>query len=367
MARPVEKPNPPVSKIEQWIRPEIRALSAYHVAEPENLIKLDAMENPYTWPPALVEAWLETLRGVGLNRYPDPDAAALKSRLREAFDIPADMGLVLGNGSDELIQMVNLAVAAPGRVALAPEPTFSMYRLIATSAGLTFAGVPSGPDFELDLPAMLGAIETRRPAVIYVAYPNNPSGTLFDASAMCTLIEAAPGLVVVDEAYYPYAGYTLMGDLGRYDNLLILRTLSKVGLAGLRLGMLIGPEPWLEQIDKTRLPYNIGVLAQASADFALRNKAVLDDQIRRICSDRDRLLERMRRIEGIEVYPSHANFILFRVIRGRAVAVYEAIKAAGVLIRCFAASEGPLEDCLRVTVGTPEENEVFVRALRQAL
>lgn len=367
MASPVEKTSPPVSKIEQWIRPQIRALSAYHVAEPEGLIKLDAMENPYTWPPALVDAWLETLRGVGLNRYPDPDAGQLKERLREAFEIPADMGVLLGNGSDELIQMINLSLAVPGRVALAPEPTFSMYRIIAASTGLTFTGVPLDGDFEMDLPAMLAAIETHRPAVIYIAYPNNPSGTLFDASAVRALIEAAPGLVVVDEAYYPYSGYTLMEDLPRYDNLLLLRTLSKVGLAGLRLGLLIGPGSWLEQINKTRLPYNIGILAQVSADFALRNKAVFDDQIRRICSDREHLIGQLRLLEGIEVYSSHANFVLFRVAQGRAAQLYDAIKAEGVLIRCFAAHEGPLADCLRVTVGTPQENEAFVRALRRAL
>jgi len=367
MARPVEKSGVPASRIEQWIRPEIRALPAYHVAEPQNLIKLDAMENPYTWPPALVEAWLEVLRGVSLNRYPDPDAAKLKQGLRRAFDIPAEMDLLLGNGSDELIQMINLAVAGPGRVALAPEPTFSMYRMIATSTGLTFAGVPLAGDFSIDLPAMLAAVEARQPAVVYIAWPNNPTGNLFDRSAVRGLVEAAPGLVVVDEAYYPYAGHTLMEDLGRYDNLLILRTLSKVGLAGLRLGMLIGPGPWLEQINKTRLPYNIGVLAQASAEFALGHKGVLDEQIRRICADRERLIAELRRLEGIQVYPSHANFILFRVAGGRAVPIYEAVKAAGVLIRCFAAHEGPLEDCLRVTVGTRQENDAFVQALRQAL
>jgi histidinol-phosphate aminotransferase len=364
---PVTKTPAANSRVEQWVRPELRALSAYHIPPAADLIKLDAMENPYTWPPALVEAWLAVLRGVSLNRYPDPNAAALKARLRAALHIPDAMDILLGNGSDELIQMTNLALAGPGRVVLAPEPAFSMYRIIATATGMGFVGVPLDDDFDIDLDAALAALAAHRPAVVYIDYPNNPSGNLFDAARLNAVIEAAPGLVVVDEAYYPYAGRSLMGQLTRHDNLVIMRTLSKFGLAGLRLGLMIGPRAWLEEINKTRLPYNVNVLTQASAEFALGNMAVLEEQARTICADRERMIDAMRRVDGIIVYPSHANFILFRVAAGRAARVYENIKSQGVLIRSFIGSTGVLGDCLRVTVGTPEENRAFIAALRGAL
>lgn len=367
MTKPVTQPPQQASRIEQWVRPEIRALSAYHVPPPDDLIKLDAMENPYSWPPALVDAWLQTLRGVSLNRYPDPDAAALKRRLRQALDIPDAMDILLGNGSDELIQMTNLAVSGPGRVVLTPDPTFSMYRIIATTTGLGFVGVPLDAEFDIDLPATLAAMQAHRPAVVYLDYPNNPGGNLFNEGRVRAVIESAPGLVVLDEAYYPYAGRSLMGELPRHDNLVVIRTLSKLGLAGLRLGLMIGPKAWLDEINKARLPYNVGVLAQVSAEFALRNKAVLDEQAQRIRTDRERLIEAMRAVAGITVYPSHANFILFRVPRGQAAHVYEKIKSHGVLVRSFSGSEGLLGDCLRVTVGTPEENGAFISALRQAV
>lgn len=345
----------------------MRALTPYHVPPAAGLIKLDAMENPYGWPPALVDAWLEVLRGAALNRYPDPEAAAVKQALRPALTVPEGMTMVLGNGSDELIQMINLAVAAPGRTVLGMEPSFSMYRIIAAAAGLNFATVPLDGDFDIDLPATLAAIERHRPAVIYLDYPNNPSGNLFDADKLRAVIEAAPGLVVLDEAYYPYAGVTLTALLDEYAHVVVLRTLSKLGLAGLRLGVMMGPPAWLEQFEKLRLPYNVNVLTQASAVFALAHHGVIDEQVRTIRADRGRLLERLRALPGIVVYPSYANFILFRVARGTAARVFEGIKARGVLIRRFSDDHGALADCLRVTVGTAQENDAFMAALQAAL
>jgi len=365
--KPVTQSRTPASLIEQWVRPEIRALSAYHVPPPDDLIKLDAMENPYSWPPALVKEWLQALRGVSLNRYPDPNATVLKQRLRQALDIPDAMDILLGNGSDELIQMTNLVVAGPGRAVLTPDPTFSMYRIIATTTGLGFVGVPLDDDFDIDLAATLDALQAHRPAVVYLDYPNNPSGNLFHEDRVRRVIEAAPGLVVLDEAYYPYAGRSLMSELPRYDNLVVIRTLSKLGLAGLRLGLMIGPKAWLEEINKARLPYNVSVVAQVSAEFALRNKTVLDEQARRICADREQMIDAMRAVDNVVVYPSHANFILFRVAHGRAAQVYENIRSQGVLIRSFSGTEGVLGDCLRVTVGAPEENDAFIAALRRSV
>lgn len=354
-------------RITRWIRPEIRALSAYHVPDPGQCIKLDAMENPYTWPEWLVEAWLAKLRDVSLNRYPDPGARRLKEQLRQCMGIPQAMEVLLGNGSDELIQMIAMAVAVPGRAVMAPEPSFVMYRMIATLVGMGYVGVPLGRDFDLDLESTLAAIADHEPAVIFLAYPNNPTGNLFDRSAMERILEAAPGLVVVDEAYAPFADASFMERLGDYDNLLVLRTVSKMGLAGLRLGLLVGPAPWLQELDKTRLPYNINVLTQASGEFALAHVGVLEEQARQIRADRGRLLEELDSLAGVTAYPSDANFILFRVAPGRADGVFSSLREQGVLIKHMGAATGPLADCLRVTVGRPEENEAFLAALRRAL
>jgi histidinol-phosphate aminotransferase len=354
-------------RVAQWIRSEVRQLSAYHVAAAEDLIKLDAMENPYTWSPELVAAWLERLRTVSVNRYPDPDARRLKARLRHYMAVSEEAALLLGNGSDELIQMVLLAVAGPGRTVVAPEPTFVMYRQIATVLGLQYHGVPLRENFALDLPAMLQAMEEQQPAVVFVAYPNNPTGNLFSAAEMQAIIEAAPGLVVIDEAYSAFAGHSFMPRLRDYEHLLVMRTLSKIGLAGLRLGMLAGSSLWLKELEKVRLPYNINELTQVSAEFALEQSAELDEQARLICGDRVRLQNALQQLPGVRVYPSDANFILFRTPPGRAEAIFPAIKAQGVLIKNLSGQGGSLTDCLRVTVGTGEENRAFLEALVAAL
>ncbi len=350
-----------------WIRPEIRALTAYHVPAAGARIKLDAMENPYRWPTELVEQWLDTLRSVELNRYPDPGAQELSDKLRHAMGVPDAMQLLLGNGSDELIQMLALAVAGPDRVVLSPDPSFVMYRMIAEVVGLRYQSVPLSGDFSLPREAMLSAIEQTQPAIVFLAYPNNPTGNLFDAAVVEELIGAAPGLVVVDEAYAPFTSASFMSRLGEFANLLVLRTVSKMGLAGLRLGLLAGPAEWLGQIDKTRLPYNINVLTQASALFALQHKTILDAQAQQICADRATLLRVMQTLDGITVYPSEANFVLFRTPPGQANDVFAALKQQDILIKNLSPSGGRLRDCLRVTVGRPDENEAFAHALKDAL
>ncbi len=352
--------------IERWIRPEIRALSAYHVPPAEGLVKLDAMENPYGWPEEVVAAWLELLRGVPLNRYPDPGAARVRSRLREAMGVPEGMDLLLGNGSDEIIQILAMAAGGPGRVLLAPEPGFAMYRLIAAFTGMQYVGVPLAEDFSLDLPAMLDAIATHQPALTFLAYPNNPTGNLFDERAVEAIIQAADGLVVVDEAYHAFAEQSFMDRLGCHDNLLVMRTLSKLGLAGLRLGLLVGAPGLLGELEKVRLPYNINVLTQASADFALARRDLFATQTRRIREERERMYGRLGELP-VTAYPSVANFILFRVPPGRGETVFAGIKRRGVLVKSFGGNAGPLADCLRVTVGTPQENDRFLDALAAEL
>jgi len=354
------------------IRPEIQTLRAYHVPDATGLIKLDAMENPYAWPDDLRDAWLETLREVSLNRYPDPRGRELQQTLREAMAIPADAAVLLGNGSDELIQMLALTVTAPkpdrATTVLSVDPGFVMYRMIGLFAGLNYVGVPlKADDFALDADAVLAAIDRHCPALTFIAYPNNPTGNLFDPAAIEAVIEAAPGLVIVDEAYAPFTDESFLPKLGRWPNLLVMRTVSKMGLAGLRLGYLAGPPHIVEQIDKTRLPYNINVLTQASGVFALRHRAVLDEQTRAIRTERTRLFDALTALDGLTPYPSEANFILARTTPGRAGPIFDALLDHHILIKKLDGAHPLLVDCLRITVGTPEENDALLAALREIL
>ncbi|MGD8630695.1 MAG: histidinol-phosphate transaminase [Gammaproteobacteria bacterium] len=353
----------PADKIKRLVRPEILALTSYHVPDPGNLIKLDAMENPWPWPESLRAEWCTALESVSLNRYPDPGARGLQADMRRAMNVPDTAAVILGNGSDELIQMIIQTLAAPGRVVMAPEPTFVMYRQLALVAGMKFAGVPLQDDFSLDAAAMLEAIAVHQPAVIFLAYPNNPTGNLFDAGVIRQILDEAPGLVVVDEAYAPFTDASFLPALPGHDSLLVLRTVSKMGLAGLRLGLLAGAPDWLEQIDKTRLPYNLGSLNQATGRFALQHKSVFDMQAGMIRLDRADLFAGLQAMPQLTVYPSEANFILFRVPRRQAPAIHAGLRDAGILIKILDGSAPALADCLRVTVGTAEENSAFLTAL----
>ena len=354
-------------KIARLIRPEIQALQAYHVPDAAGMVKLDAMENPYGWSAELKADWCAALKSVGLNRYPDPEARALRARLHAALKVPVGMELMLGNGSDELIQIILMSLARPGATVLAPVPTFVMYDLIATFAGVKFVGVPLGQDFALDTSAMLEAIERHKPAVVFLAWPNNPTGNLFDAATVEEVIRRAPGLVVVDEAYHAFCQRSFMDRLGLYDNLLVMRTLSKQGLAGLRLGVLAGEPAWLGEFNKVRLPYNIGSLAQASAEFALNHQAMLDEQAAKIRGDREALFNELMELPAVRVWPSAANFILFRSERKSATVMFAALKEQKVLIKNLDGSHPMLAGCLRVTVGAPEENARFLDALKRAI
>jgi histidinol-phosphate aminotransferase len=350
---------------EQIIRPEVLALSAYHVPPARNMVKLDAMENPYSLPPGL-RAEIAHLAGEAtINRYPDASAASLKDALRKALAIPDGMDIVLGNGSDEIIQLIALALARPGAVLMSVEPAFVMFRMIATFAHMKYVGIALKPDFTLDVDAMLEAIARHEPAVIFIAYPNNPTGNLFDAAAIVRIIEAAPGLVVVDEAYHAFADASFMGRLPRYPNLVLMRTLSKLGLAGLRLGMLIGRKEWLAHLEKLRLPYNIGVITQLIAERVLQHHGVLLRQADAIKTERATMMERLEAINSIHAFPTDANFILFRV--NDAAQVFERLKQRGVLIKNLNGSHPLLKNCLRVTVGTPDENACFLDMLTASL
>jgi len=349
------------------IRPEIHALNAYHVADPGDMIKLDAMENPYHMPEDLQGEWLSLVRQAEINRYPDPSARALSKILTEYMEVPQNNSIVLGNGSDELIQMMAMAVAQPGRKIMAPEPGFVMYRMIAKFAAMEYLGVPLQEDFSLDMPAMLRAIKEQQPTLIFLAYPNNPTGNLFAEEDIVEILKVSEGLVVVDEAYHPFACKSFMARLGEFDNLLVMRTVSKMGLAGLRLGLLAGPEKWISEFDKVRLPYNINILTQVTAEFALKHSAVFEEQATLIREQRDWLFDELKSFSQFQVFPSRANFILLRVLDGDATLIFECLKTQGVLIKNMHPAGGVLSQCLRITVSTAEENQALISALDECV
>lgn len=357
-------------QVHALIRPEILELSAYKITNPGDCIKLDAMENPYSWPESMVDAWLNQLRTVSVNRYPDPAATSLKAALYKYQAIPCNKELLLGNGSDEIIQIILMAIASDDAVVMAPEPTFVMYRQIATALGLAFKSVPLNPvDFSIDREKMITAIERRRPAVIFLACPNNPTGNLFDREVIEEIIASTSGLVIVDEAYAPFTDSSFLDQLNHYDNLLVMRTVSKLGLAGLRLGYLVGSRLWIEQFEKVRLPYNINTLSQLSAEFALVNSAVFDAQAEKIRQDRKALFCQLAEINGIEPLPSEANFIMFRLknLLIGADELFHKLKEEGVLIKNLNGGSPYLKGCLRVTVGSEEENKIFLEKLMKLL
>ncbi|MDT8363252.1 MAG: histidinol-phosphate transaminase [Nitrosomonas sp.] len=353
------------SLIDKIIRPEILALSAYHVPPAEGLIKLDAMENPYALPPLLREEISRIAFNANINRYPDPHAIELKQTLRATLSIPAGMDILLGNGSDEIIQIIALATARSGAKLLTVEPGFAMFRMIAVFANMQYLGVPLLPDFSLDVERMLDAISRHQPAVIFLAYPNNPSGNLFDTEALCRIIEASSALVVIDEAYHPFADQTFLGKLPDYPNLLVMRTLSKLGLAGLRLGLLAGRPEWLTHLEKIRLPYNIGIVTQLIATKVMQHFEVLQLQANEIKQDRALLTAELAVLDGVEVFPSDANFVLFRV--NHASKIFQALVQRGILIKNLDNSHPLLKNCLRVTIGTPDENARFITTISKLI
>ena len=343
------------------VRPEIRALKPYEVAQATGMIKLDAMENPYRLPADVRAKIAAAVADVSINRYPDGGAANVKAALRDAFAIPESFGIVVGNGSDELIQMLTVAVAAPGATILAPDPSFVMYRMNATYAGVRFAGVPLAADFALDLKAMLEAIARERPALIFLAYPNNPTGNLYATADIDAVIRAAPGLVVVDEAYHAFAGTSYLPRLSEFPNVIVMRTVSKIGMAGLRLGYAIAPLEWTAEIEKIRQPYNLNGLTQAVAPVLLRETGLLEAQAESINKERARVEAALATLRGVQVFPTHTNFVLARV--PDAPRWFDLLRRSGILVKNLHGWHPLLAHCLRLTVGTPEENDAVLAAL----
>ena len=350
------------------IRQDVQSMHAYAIQPSAGFVKLDAMENPFTLPPELQRELGERLARVAINRYPTQCVADVIAALARFVDLPAGCKLMLGNGSDELISLMALACDVPGATILAPLPGFVMYEMSAKLQGLQFVGVPLTADFELDEAAMLAAIEQHRPAITYIAYPNNPTANLFDEAVIERIVAAVGrqnGLVVFDEAYQPFSSRTWLPRMAQHAHVLVMRTLSKFGLAGVRLGYMAGAAALIDELDKVRPPYNISVLNAEATLFALEHADEYARQAAVLRAERERLQAALKALPGVTPFPSEANMILVRVPDSKRA--FDEMKSRGVLVKHIAGLHPLLAHCLRLTVGTPDENTLMIQALKDSL
>ncbi|CAM8642066.1 HisC Histidinol-phosphate/aromatic aminotransferase and cobyric acid decarboxylase [Comamonadaceae bacterium] len=368
--------------IARRIRQDVQGMHAYAVQDSKGMVKLDAMENPFSLPAELQAELGQRLGALALNRYPDGRVNDLRAALAQYVGMPAGHDIMLGNGSDELISLLSMACDVPAQpgearpVVLAPTPGFVMYAMSAQLQGLDFVGVPLTEDFALDVPAMVQAIAERQPAIVYLAYPNNPTANLWDADAMATVIAAAKqagSIVAVDEAYQPFSSRTYMDVIranpAAHPHVVLMRTLSKFGLAGVRLGYMTGPAALIAQVDKVRPPYNISVLNYECALFALEHQEAFSAQAQEICAQRAILLGALRAMPGVKAWDSDANMVLVRFpgADDAAQKIFDGLKARGVLVKNVSKMHSLLARCLRLTVGTAEENARLIQALQETL
>ena len=346
--------------IEQWLRSDIRNIDAYHVPASKDMIKLDAMESPFGVPEDLKVEFLKCIEQSEVNRYPEADPSPLKDTLRSLMDIPDEFGILLGNGSDELIQLLALACSKDDLI-MSFEPSFVMYELVSKYVNLEYFGVQLDSNFDINLSDALLIIEREKPKIIFIAYPNNPTGNCFDYDAIIEIIKSTNSMVILDEAYYAYSDKSFLSEISNFPNLLVLRTISKIGFAGLRLGLLIGDQETIAQLNKLRLPYNINALTQTSANFLLQDKQRIINNAQIIIEERRRLAHELSLFSKFKVYPSQTNFIL--VHSEDAHSLHTALKENGILIKGFPKGS-KLSDFIRISVSETVENNILIDAIR---
>jgi histidinol-phosphate aminotransferase len=355
-------------RLKKVVRQDVQSMHGYAIQQSAGLVKLDAMENPFRLPEALQRELGERLGRVAINRYPTTCVADVIAALSAFVELPAGCKLMLGNGSDELISLLAMACDVPGAKILAPVPGFVMYEMSAKLQGLGFIGVPTTENFELDEAAMLSAIEAHRPAITYIAYPNNPTANLFDAGVIERIVAAVgkqDGLVVFDEAYQPFSSRTWMHKVAQHEHVLVMRTLSKFGLAGVRLGYMVGAAALIDEVNKVRPPYNVSALNAEATLFALEHAAEFAAQAEVLRAERAKLIQALDGLPGAHPFPSEANMILVRV--PDSARCFAGMKARGVLVKNIGGMHPLLANCLRLTVGTPEENTLMFEALKASL
>jgi histidinol-phosphate aminotransferase len=350
--------------IKSVIKEEVLALRAYPIEQVLPPVRLDSNENPLTLPDALKGEFAARIAGIELNRYPEAGSPSLARRFAERFGV-ADGQVIVGNGSDELIQILCSAVARPGAEVMIPTPTFTMFSITALNSGCRLVEVPLDSDFDLDMEAMGARITAHSPALTFLAWPNNPTGRSFSRNRVETIIQKSPGIVVVDEAYHNFFGESFLPMLAKYDNLVVMRTLSKVGFAAARVGMLAASPALVHELNKVRLPYNLNALSQAAAAFYLDHEAVFLKQAEDIRQWRGELYAELQKISGIHPRPSDANFIFFSCDFD-SDRIYAALLKGGIIVKNFNIP-GKIRNFMRVTVGSPQENTLFISKLKEIL
>jgi histidinol-phosphate aminotransferase len=346
-------------------RDDLRALEGYHSPQLDVAVRLNTNESPFAPPEGFVDAWLDALRKIPLNRYPDRGARELREALGRSLGQPATR-LFCANGSNEVLQTLLLAYGGPGRRAAVFEPTYALHSHIARLTATEVVVGERRADYTVDLDAAVALVAERDPTILFVCSPNNPTGTVETAAAVRALLGATTGLVVLDEAYGEFAPESAIGWVGDDDRLVVVRTYSKVwSMASLRLGFAVAPSWVVEELEKVVLPYHLSAATQLAGTVALEFSAEMTARVDRLVSERERLVRELVAIDGVHPVPSGANFVLFRS-DGDGHRLWQAMVDRGVLVRDF--SRWPrLADCLRVTVGTPEENDAFLAALRETL
>jgi histidinol-phosphate aminotransferase len=346
----------------ELVRIKVKGLKAYQVENLDEGIKLHANENPYPPSPELLKKIFQGLDQLKLNRYPDPDCKNLKQAIAKKTGALPEQ-IIIGNGSDELIQYLMQVLCDEGDTIAFPDPTFAMYGITSQCLGLTPVSFPLNNNWDFDAQTALEALAKHKARLVFISYPNNPTGNCFSEQEIQKLIEQFKGIVVLDEAYYDFAGKSFLKQMATHNNLVVLRSLSKIGLAGLRIGYGIFPSVLAEQVNKVRLPYNSNTLSQWVATELLNNFTHLQNQIHTILEERTRLMDKLSKLPGIIAYPSNSNFILFQAQNG-GEKLFKELKKNGILLRNLNAHPR-LKNCLRVTIGTKQENDQFLDQLRK--
>lgn len=345
---------------------KVQHMQPYPVPSSGGMIKLNDMESPYPLPDDMRQALGTVLSMTNINRYPNPKSTSLAAKIKTRFALPAGCEVLLGNGSDELIQLILLATMRPGATVLSPAPSFVMYRQTAEILGMQYIGVDLNADFSVDEAAFLAAVEHHQPAVIFLAYPNNPTGNLVDKAFIERLLATAPGLVVLDEAYTAYAADSAADLITAYDNAILIRTLSKIGFAGIRLGYLAAHPELVAQIEKVRMPYNINVLTQATARFMLDQTGYIDQCVNKILAEKQVLYDWLAARDDISVYPTQCNFLLVRF--DDAPMVFTRLRDEyRILVKNLHGVHPILDNILRISIGRKKENAKLRDALETIL
>lgn len=347
-------------------RPELEDISAYDAKDVRADVRLSANENPHNLPGEILDKLADRVRtNIDFNRYPDPMSTRLRTLIAEANGLEPG-NILVGNGGDEIILDIILAWGGPGRKIVDLPPTFSMYGIDARMIGTTVIDIPRTADFDVDGPALLAAIKDEDPDIVVISNPNNPTGTMTPETLLIDVLKATDALVLVDEAYFEFSRQTMRPHLERHRNLAILRTFSKAfSLAGLRAGYLLAHEDIVRELTKVRQPYSVNRFTQEAASMTFRDRVVFEAGIRETMRIRDRIMSGLGEIPGVEVFPSEANFVLFRVPQASAV-WRDLLHDHSVLVRDLSRAPG-LEDCLRVTVGSEDEIERFLRAMDEIM